>query len=422
MESRPSRLQPFTSSQYGIKTRAELFLSWDSLRMSLSTMVEPFDHPMADYSEDIDVTMIGSTSENWYNSSIIHMEEDPILGGNLDPLEVDMMAYEETTEYEMRDEIETIQEVATEVNVVDSEVLDVTIDSSPLPSVHHELVNQDDLHTNTQELIHEDVGFTFADPEPSGAQPNEEAVLSSVPHQPTTSEDQSIILVAESYEPVVVARETTEHVNSSYELDTSNIIPLPTESSGLEVSEVSEIYETAHEHTHEHPQVLPEEQAPDGVTDEDEHEEAQIAHEDIPEVQHEVAEAEEHSEHPNASHILDNNEETEVDLSTHQDPTQSSFTFQPPPISLTLQVTSSEGAQPDFMLFGAPDSGPSDSSYEEPLILLQHHTSLFSEPISNVFHAFRQEEYFSHIEELSKSEMALNAIDLQLVISEVTSH
>ena len=81
--------------------------------MSLSTMVEPFDHPMADYSEDIDVTMIGSTSENWYNSSIIHMEEDPILGGNLDPLEVDMMAYEETTEYEMRDEIETIQEVAT---------------------------------------------------------------------------------------------------------------------------------------------------------------------------------------------------------------------------------------------------------------------------------------------------------------------
>ena len=81
-----------------------------------------------------------------------------------------------------------------------------------------------------------------------------------------------------------------------------------------------------------------------------------------------------------------------------------------------------EGAQPDFMLFGAPDSGPSDSSYEEPLILLQHHTSLFSEPISNVFHAFRQEEYFSHIEELSKSEMALNAIDLQLVISEVTSH
>ncbi|KAL5512083.1 hypothetical protein ACEPAG_7576 [Sanghuangporus baumii] len=92
----------------------------------------------------------------------------------------------------------------------------------------------------------------------------------------------------------------------------------------------------------------------------------------------------------------------------------------PPPIFLSLQVASAEGDQPDFVLFNLPESG--SHTTEEPLLLLQHHPSLFYEPVSAVFDAFRQEEYFSHLEELSEAEMALNAHELQLVISEDNIH
>jgi hypothetical protein len=96
-----------------------------------------------------------------------------------------------------------------------------------------------------------------------------------------------------------------------------------------------------------------------------------------------------------------------------------------PPPAVLLSLPSSD--QPEICLFNQPPARGSLSPSEEThqlgqqilTLLLHHRPTLYYEPLTNVFEALRQEEYITRIPEFAEGEFALDAYDLQLVVSEV---
>lgn len=97
-----------------------------------------------------------------------------------------------------------------------------------------------------------------------------------------------------------------------------------------------------------------------------------------------------------------------------------------PPPAVLLSLPSSD--QPEICLFNQPASRTGSnspvedthSSGQQALTLLLHHRpTLYYEPLTSVFEALRQEEYVSRVPDFAEGELALDAYDLQLVISEV---
>lgn len=385
--------------------------------MSATAMVETYDMPMTDYNEDGDIPMAGSSTENWFQNSS-HMDEDVHDADASDPVEVDMMSYEETTtEYEMDDVAQPTQP-PMDLNVVDAEVYDITIhSSSPLPAAP------------VQVTEHYSMGSAASDPP---------GVLAM---QPSTDDNTHVAMsqVGASAAPQIFALPNTEHVRAQSvvsETHLSEYTPAPEahehhiDERGYTAGTPLVSIQPSEEHTDtvEGHSSLPEHLVPQDHTSnleasEKVHHEvshtdftaAELPHENNEEAVHEYPEGE--APHDPTAEEGANSGAVEDGAELHE--THAAYIPPPPAIFLTLQVTSSEGDQPDFVLFNLPEA--SSHTAEEPLVLLQHHPTLFYEPISAIFEAFRQEEYFSHLEELSEAEMALNAHELQLVISEVRS-
>ncbi|KAL5490193.1 hypothetical protein ACEPAI_5026 [Sanghuangporus weigelae] len=392
--------------------------------MSVSAMVETYDMPMTDYNEDGDIPMGGSSSENWFQP-LPHMDEDAHnIVAFSDSQEVDMMAFEETTtEYEMVDEAAQPQDTDIDTHVFDAEIYDVTIHPSPLPSgpgeiAQSHLVQSEDSGNNgaiTDQprfgdashvtTSHDSDSAVTQDFLPSDtAQLHDASLDASGPHVAGHSPAAEVIGIIHEHREERVATEVTSEQAQPQEEVASTVAEhssLPSEHVAVSLHSDN----TAGDPNSEGDGKLPISQIDDASH--------QVNEEEIPS---------EHDGDEQALNMLQTTEESaeklEENPAEQSEPTTARQVYvqPPPPIFLSLQVASAEGDQPDFVLFNLPES--SSHTTEEPLLLLQHHPSLFYEPVSAVFDAFRQEEYFSHLEELSEAEMALNAHDLQLVISE----
>ena len=389
--------------------------------MISATMVDPYDAPMTDYIEDADMAMVQQPSENWFQfQHHSSMEEDKAMidehgGFQVTSLEVDMMPYEETTEYEMGDAVNDGVSVVPEI--ADAEVFDASFVSTPqppqpsvltVPVEHPFAVNTFSLDAHTTP-VQESALHPIHGVEATQAPANDHVVTTeglqfvqmstpalpegdTAPSEPEkTAIELSLPTTVDSPDSPVQHVSTIEQPTKGSENDgegpqtdkSNNPKPDSPAAAGSHATEID-------------PNPLEVNDAAQQATDQDSHE------------NEEQADPEQQDEH---QHI------------------EQPYVGSPPPILLSLQVSALGGDQPDFALFSPPEQNASSNEdksagkvVEEVLVLLQHRPSLFHEPISSVFEALRQEEYFSHLDELVNSEMALNAVDLQLVISEVSCH
>ena len=411
--------------------------------MSVSAMVEPFDAQMSDFIEDADMG-IGPSTENWFSQQpSTHMDEDSNIADASDTQEIDMAGeiYGETVEYEMEEDTGT-HFPNNETEVIDAEVYDA-IQTSPLPPVSSGAMLEDPTPlenarqpvqehftpaTEVPPVLHRSVSATSINPlydrATSIAPVSDDAqtfasndiqsnVISQIPETITGEAQEAQAEHAPSVEIVEHAVTTTEHTSAEAPLQRQDVTeaPAPAEESSERTSVVH------------------------AAVDE-------VKSDPVPETHHESlgegelgAIARVATGEDSEPSLHDDQAVTHAGTSTFEEPAEtnegdgdqgelvaSPEVHAPPPIFLSLNVTTAEGEQPEFVLFRAArgtKKTEDETQDEEPLVLLQHQPHLFYEPISSVFEMFRQEEYFSHIEELAESEMVLSANELQLSISEV---
>lgn len=119
------------------------------------------------------------------------------------------------------------------------------------------------------------------------------------------------------------------------------------------------------------------------------------------------------------SNVLEHEPEVEqVDLSVHStgDPHEiSEGVYIDPPPAVVLLVSTE--VQHHFSLFNEPQEESSPNIQ----VILQHLPTLYYEPLHSVFEAFRQEEHLHTLFDTTNAELTLDAYELQLVVSEVSS-
>ncbi|THV08016.1 hypothetical protein K435DRAFT_772330 [Dendrothele bispora CBS 962.96] len=89
----------------------------------------------------------------------------------------------------------------------------------------------------------------------------------------------------------------------------------------------------------------------------------------------------------------------------------------PPAVLLTLTLADHR----DVCLFNQPaqtETSTSDGTINSYELLLQEYPTLYYEPLSKVFDAFRNDNFISQLVDLTHAELVLDAYDLQLVVSE----
>lgn len=98
------------------------------------------------------------------------------------------------------------------------------------------------------------------------------------------------------------------------------------------------------------------------------------------------------------------------------EPPEETYLEAPPPILLAIFSND----QPELCLFNKPSEPlPNEDDSQERHILLQASPNLYYEPLVHVFEALRQDEYISTVLEVPGNELALEAYDLELAITEV---
>lgn len=400
---------------------------------------------MVDFNEDSDIPM-GASNENWF-LPVSRMDEDGLMAqenySHTESLEVDMVEYEEMAEYDMDEEVVD----QGEQNLVDADVHDVSFHSSPIPPVPQELgqihplditpivapveisepqlgehiaqtiVTQETveivetseivpLPTSDGTIVHE-IAITRSEEQ----QTNDGAIESDRQEEPLP-ETTSNATAENDVGPITRPDRTLSH-NEGYESISSVAV----------LSEEDHATKPVPSTANEDPSL---DEPPDEHAEPNHDISTTVALKSDQEVPatgdnvfippHSVEQTAPSDEYYDESHTA---EPTEAEAQDYHELSGEEH-FNSPPIHLKLNVRSSEGDQPDFALFRTPElPHDGDQPPEEPLVLLQHHQGLFYEPISAVFDAFRNEEYFNHLEELSNAEMSISAPDLQLLVSEV---
>ena len=413
--------------------------------MSATTILESYDTQMhEDFpSGDFDVAMqtAGSSTDVWFQGESV-MDQD----GHHDSLTTDRGSVEvemdetypdadhESVECEMADEAEYQPQSA---DLLDVEVYDASQLHSPapipaIPASH--LTSNDGFTVDSTSIFpesqdptptheeHEDIQFSSdfevpaADIAPDAAQRSDgqsEAVDLGVISAANHSEPSVDLTTVEGLEtgdetltygsnildphPVIEAAEPpasdVTHLAAHVEANTDNDHEEGAETLVL----VSDLEHEVAAHI-ERPQqpALPVEDAEPRIADHDDH--------------HEPA-----------------GDETTVDNDPHEI-SDGIYIDPPPPVLLSLQLSESEHSE--VCLFNQPSTRVgSQGSEEDPdpseqatvPLLLHHRPTLYYEPLVNVFEALRQEEYITQTPEFAEGELVLDAYDLQLVISEVSS-
>jgi hypothetical protein len=382
-----------------------------------------------DYSGDFDFAMhtAGSSSDAWpYIMDEDALHDSQATGvADRQSVEVDMeetypdLADNESVEYEMADEEATYRHGGGDL--LDVEVYDASQLHSPVPmpaTIDTPQMTSDELvditiptsvFTDTHDSVH-------APPAPQETHLHER----SANQLPAVDTIQKLSPYFEAHEEPVVAVASTESysehpVDSSADVQViADHIPhaaLVTEATE-EVSEFLNGGVTLVENS-SHPQNEATESEPTWVNQQD-HEDATDP-EQIAELGHH--ESEEVQQYYEYDEITPNvTDPHEISEGVYIDP--------PPAVLLSLPLSD----QPEICLFNQPPTrGGSLSPTEETrqsgqqvlTLLLHHRPTLYYEPLTNVFEALRQEEYLTRIPEFAEGELALDAYDLQLLISEV---
>jgi hypothetical protein len=428
--------------------------------------MESFDAPMLDYSGDMDVHMHTTLSspKPWTQPETI-MEEDvhPIQLPNPFPshlpqqdVEIDMDDYyNENVEYEMADG----EFAVADTELVDIDVYDATREeaASASASISHPTSHTDqhiskrpagDHYLPSESEVATDHIPAMSNLEPSLHQSAEPELLTPAPLQTTAVHDYDTKPLDQSGAAVALQESTSpsedvtkdshsdgepsttleRHAGSPPRIATAdgtsdNVTFRPIDGSEQERDPAAE-----HESSASVPQTVTAGAAiKDGSHQADTHDGESHEGVRVHEESHEGdvsgpaldgAEAGE-PEHP-AAESHETGEEGDADL---YEISEGVYIEPPPPILIELPSTSD---QPVYTLFNAPaDLRLADNEVNVPnddapyTVLLQSRPTLYYETLNDVFDALREEEHIQSIAAFVDGEMAIDAYDLQLVVSEV---
>ncbi|KIM87614.1 hypothetical protein PILCRDRAFT_285428 [Piloderma croceum F 1598] len=408
--------------------------------MSATTILESYDTQM-DYSGDFDVAMLtaGSSADAWlYQSETImdqdaHHDSQSTGAGDRESVEVEMEetypdhADNESIEYEMADEEEIYQHEAGDL--LDVEVYDASQLHSPVPmpaTIDTPQMASGELVDFT---IHSAIAFT---------DPRDSVETSTVPQDETHLHELSaseLPLETISYSsPRFGVHEALPDVGEAAESHTDSAVDSSTATqantdhlphTALETEAVVEVNEFSNSRA-----------TPVGDSSHAQGEETELVHIWPHAQDHEAAaqlgqptgaeRSEPEEYHDEAQHYYEYNDATANAPDPHE---ISEGVYIDPPPAVLLSLPSTD--QPAVCLFNQPPTraeslGPSEGTHppeQQVLTLLLHHRpTLYYEPLVNVFEALRQEEYITRIPESAEGELALDAYDLQLIISEDNAH
>lgn len=406
--------------------------------MSATTILESYDTQM-DYSGDFDVAMLtaGSSADAWLYQSETTMDQDAHQdsqstgAGDRESVEVEMEetypdhADNESVEYEMADEEEIYQHEAGDL--LDVEVYDASQLHSPVPMP----AIIDTPQMTSSELVDFTIRSTtaFTDPRNSvetPTVPQDETHL----HEPSATGLPLVDTIPYS-SPRFEVHEALPDVGEAAESHTDN----PVDSSTATQTDSDRLLHTALE---TEAAVEINESSNSGATPVGD---SSHAHGEVTELVHIWPQAQDHEAaahlgqptgaerpepeeyHDEVQHYYEYNEPTANAADPHE---ISEGVYIDPPPAVLLSLPSTD--QPEVCLFNQPPTraeslSPSEGTHppeQQVLTLLLHHRpTLYYEPLVNVFEALRQEEYITRIPESAEGELALDAYDLQLIISEV---
>ncbi|EGN96167.1 hypothetical protein SERLA73DRAFT_76157 [Serpula lacrymans var. lacrymans S7.3] len=400
--------------------------------MSASPFIDTYDAPMLDFANDLDVQMNMPGSDSFSPEAIMEHDSHILattesLFADNESVEVDMESYDGVnTEYEMADETEHYLHYGDEL--LDVEVHDASATHSPsfpppadipdpvqdlhaetsihsspaimhpLPSIdgpefsHHDISPAVGTSSNEEATVHLDVGLSDERPlvyehhvdapeESVTVQP--ESSKSAVDHLPRSTDDNQLEEKSNTAASLGLTHGADEHQGSARD-------------DGSLPSSVPETHLMA---------------AVSGSSDEP---------------HNEVLSAEHDSAHSNATELQHDHTVPSEDANDPHEISEGVY-IDPPPAVLLSIISADESK---YCLFNQPSSESGHLSHvgspdavpvvgQETLTLLLHHRpTLYYEPLTNVFEAFRQEDLVAQIPDVLEGELVLDAYDLQLTISE----
>ncbi|RDB21016.1 hypothetical protein Hypma_011407 [Hypsizygus marmoreus] len=365
-------------------------------------MLETYDTQMLDCQNDTDFSMQVSSSDSWFQEEAI-MDDDgrPVEEDTSISIEVDMEPYDEehNHEYEMSDGADNYE---LDEELVDVEVYDASRAHSP-------------------DVLQGDSSLAMPTSDPPNPHQLSSEFLETFPisHLPVAhieTLDSSFPDVTGQFitslhtEPSVMPEDALEVPSDTLEAEPSqvpNIVELgiTDDHGGVALDSSGEVPETA---------LLGgpvESGQPLVATDEEVELSTDNPLEGYGVVHHE------HTEELKEGHVefdpssVSTGDPHEISEGVYIDP--------PPPVLISFSVDS-----PMISLFNVPaQSGQKSQPIDGPdlsgiTVLLGHLPTLYYEPLSSVFEALRQEEYFDCIPNFLNGEFLFEAYDLELVVSE----
>jgi hypothetical protein len=384
----------------------------------MSTMLDAYDMQMLDYTNDLDIQMHPSSSDQWFHDES-KMEEDgpqttmkhenhsqaqktdghllmkiePFFRDKADvTIEVDMESYETNVEYEMLDDEER---KASGTEFLDVDVYDASNAHSP------SMLDPDALDLENHNLATLDNGDITS-------------VSTSYKHLPITSPH----LQNEALEPHFFLSNGEGSLELQSELEPSGFdshknteLDLPasdigTVDGGVQEASLEDILDPHAENPQAEDQpfggevVVP---SGDALSESiyPTSTEASGQEDALPETSEPAADP--------ITPVNSSGDPHEISEGVYIDP--------PPPVLLSMAPAENF----DFSFFNeATEWTQNDSSSSN--VVLQQYPTLYYEPLSSVFEALRQDELAQSISNVVEAELILDAIDLELTIPEVTNH
>jgi len=416
----------------------------------MSAMVDSFDMPMGEYSADYDISMHGS-ADQWLLDEAKMEEDSPStqrIGSPLQSKTESLMAMKTDSSQKYDGDVEVDMEPYTDVEHIEFDMLDgdaALADETEILDVEVYDASQTHSPAFISAETHE-LQIALTPTLPLLALPHD---LTPIPEHP----------VAPMNHPDVAASEEV-HQEHTVETAAFSSTDQPEHDDGT-------AHDYAHEHAlHEEAQLeehvadaayavgehAPPEHAEGWADEETAHDVSAFAPDAVEVVYAEEVQASADERHHQSEEIHQHDEEHapsselpqvtpsvsqefvegvertyQHDSSGHadsavyvgdeaQDLSEGAFMDLPPPILLSL----SSDQTFEYSLFTRPSDDSSDAAqHPNPLLLLEDSASLFYEPLTTFFEAFRQDEVVNSVPNFADSELAVSAVDLHLALSEV---
>ena len=387
----------------------------------MSTMLDAYDMQMLDYTNDLDIQMHPSSSDQWFNDESKMEEDGPQTNMNhsqtqkndghlpmkIEPffrdkadvtIEVDMESYETNVEYEM---LEDEERKASGTEFLDVDVYDASNSHSPL------MLDADVLDLENHNLP------TFGDGDITALSTSYKDLPNTSPHlHHETLEPHYFLSNGEGSklqnEPEPSGFDS--HKNAELDLPAPNI---GTADGTVQEASLQEILDDHGENPQSEDQVAPSGDAlsesiyPTATEASDQEDSLYLQVQSGADSRSPLPESSELAGDP-ITPVNSSGDPHEISEGVYIDP--------PPPVLLSMAPAENF----DFSFFNeATEWTQNDPS--SPNVVLKQYPTLYYEPLSSVFEALRQDELAQSISNVTETELMLDAIDLELTIPEVTN-